>query len=321
MSGCCFDFFTSFLSNSLIVDGNRYTKQRKIGEGGFAVVHLVLSEADNRLYAAKVCLIHDEEQKKQAMKEIKVLEKIQHKNILRMVGYSVSLHPSIPESEQIIIITEYHERVLQSVIDKKFAQSATMSEVLILRLFKGICDGLAAMHKAGYAHRDIKPDNVLMSTEGEAILIDFGSACKAQVTVNLTGKDRMRFLEQAVELTTPSYRAPELFDVGLVINDDDMAATSSDELQVNLQKADIWALGCMLYAMAFLENPFDDAVKRGGTVQMAVVNGRYPIPEDHGYSKGFMELIAFMLNTDYNQRPLISDVMKRVHSVAEALSE
>ena len=85
----------------------------------------------------------------------------------------------------------------------------------------GLAKGLAALHRAGVIHRDVKPENVIVAPDGRARLIDFG-------VVRLPGID-----EQAPAAPgTPSYMAPEL-----------LAGGQGDE------RADLFALGVTLYRM------------------------------------------------------------------------
>jgi serine/threonine kinase 16 len=78
--------------------------------------------------------------------------------------------------------------------------------------------------------------------------------------------------EEAEKFTTPAYRAPELYDKGL----------DQDVLHVD-ESIDVWALGCVLYAMAYLENPFDSTVLRGGNLKLAVLSGQITFPPQPKY--------------------------------------
>jgi serine/threonine kinase 16 len=94
-----------------------------------------------------------------------------------------------------------------------------------------------------------------------------------------------------------AYRAPELFAVknGATID----------------EKVDIWSLGCILYALAYLHSPFETAqeMEHGGSVALAVQNGRYKHPAGAPYSEGVRKLIDGMLKVDPEQRPDIHQVL------------
>ncbi|KAI9343803.1 other/NAK protein kinase [Pilaira anomala] len=155
-----------------------------------------------------------------------------------------------------------------------------------------------------WAHRDIKPGNVLIADDGETpILMDFGSACPARIHIS----NRQEALSQqdiAAEQCTMPYRAPELFDV--------KTGTTLDE------KVDIWSLGCTLYAMAYGQSPFEVNLDQGGSVALAVLNNQYKFPtkEDH-YSHDVKDLIQWMLTTDPLHRPNIHQVMQRIDELSK----
>jgi serine/threonine kinase 16 len=96
-----------------------------------------------------------------------------------------------------------------------------------------------------------------------------------------------------------AYRAPELFDVKV--------RTVLDE------KVDIWSLGCVLFALAHLRSPFEDAqvTAHGGSIAMAVMNGKYTHPPGAPYAKQTLELVDKMLVVDPKARPDIHQVGAR----------
>ncbi|KAI8995008.1 Pkinase-domain-containing protein [Pilobolus umbonatus] len=151
-----------------------------------------------------------------------------------------------------------------------------------------------------WAHRDIKPGNVLLADDGETpILMDFGSACPARIPIE-TRQEALSQQDLAAEQCTMPYRAPELFDVKV--------GTTLDE------KVDIWSLGCTLYAMAYGQSPFEMNME-GGSVALAVLNNQYKFPENNNYSADFNECIKWMLNPIPNDRPDIHEVISRVQSL------
>ncbi|CAO3652199.1 unnamed protein product [Mucor hiemalis] len=160
-----------------------------------------------------------------------------------------------------------------------------------------------AMGKRGemvpWAHRDIKPGNVLIADDGETpILMDFGSACPARIHI----ENRQQALSQqdlAAEQCTMPYRAPELFDV--------KTGTTLDE------KVDIWSLGCTLYAMAYGQSPFEVNIDQGGSVALAVLNNQYKFPtNDDNYSQQVKDTIQWMLTANPATRPTIHQVLQKL---------
>ncbi|KAI0077044.1 Pkinase-domain-containing protein [Panus rudis PR-1116 ss-1] len=152
-----------------------------------------------------------------------------------------------------------------------------------------------------YAHRDLKPGNVMIADDGSPILMDFGSATKARIKV----ENRSQALLQqdiAAEQSTMAYRAPELFDVKTGVTLD--------------EKVDIWSLGCTLYALAYSHSPFENTqtTEQGGSIAMAVMNAQYKHPNSE-YSQGLRDLIDAMLKPDPRERPDIHAVIEMTDRV------
>jgi len=121
-----------------------------------------------------------------------------------------------------------------------------------LIIFKDIVSGLSKMHSLGIAHRDIKVENILK--DGNKFkLCDFGSASKQVLSPKLATKaEVIESYEMYEKYTTLIYRPPEMTDQYLGYT-------------VDLQ-ADMWMLGCVLYALCFGKHPFTDAQK------LAIIN-------------------------------------------------
>lgn len=149
-----------------------------------------------------------------------------------------------------------------------------------------------------WAHRDIKPANVMVSDSNTPVLMDFGSALPARISIT-SRSVALQQADDASEHCSMPYRAPELFDpiVGSELN----------------EKVDVWSLGCTLFAMAYGHSPFET---EGGNVTMAVRSGNYKFPDkDRGYSQGFRDLIKFMLVIEPKNRPDIHAVIERTKHV------
>lgn len=118
-----------------------------------------------------------------------------------------------------------------------------------MKLFIGVCNGVNYIHESNLAHRDLKPQNILLGDDmSTAILTDFGSMTDRQIEID-TSKKSQEIQEWAAQNCSMFYKAPELFSpkVGSPIT----------------EKADIWSLGCVLFAFLFNKGPFDYVVERG----------------------------------------------------------
>ncbi|KAF9332321.1 hypothetical protein BGZ91_011742 [Linnemannia elongata] len=153
-----------------------------------------------------------------------------------------------------------------------------------------------------FAHRDIKPGNVLIADDGQTpVLMDFGSMARARVKIQ-TRQQALFEQDLAAEKCSMPYRAPELFDV--------KTGATLDE------KVDIWSLGCTLYAMAYGTSPFEtNQINQGGSIALAVLNGtvRFPtVDQADRYSSELRDLIKAMLVVDPAMRLDIHEVIERV---------
>jgi serine/threonine kinase 16 len=128
-------------------------------------------------------------------------------------------------------------------------------------------DGVAAGNMRSYAHRDIKPGNIMISDNGtQPILMDLGSLAPAPTPITSRAM-ALQVQDQAAEHSTMPYRAPELFDV--------KTDTSIDT------KVDIWSLGCTLYACLVGKSPFEArSEETGGSLSLCVLGGDWRFPDE-----------------------------------------
>ena len=173
---------------------DRYRIEREVGAGGMATVYLAQDLKHDRRVALKVLkpdltavLGHD-----RFPREIRIVAQLQHPHILplhdsgEIAGFLYYVMPFVDGDS------------LRARIDRDGPLSVSEA----LRILREVVDALAAAHARGIVHRDIKPDNVMLSGR-HAVVTDFGVA-KA---VSEAGKDKLTTVGLAVG--TPHYMAPE----------------------------------------------------------------------------------------------------------------
>lgn len=118
-----------------------------------------------------------------------------------------------------------------------------------------------------YAHRDIKPGNIMITDSGsDPILMDLGSIAESPLPITSRSL-AIATQDIAAEHSTMPYRAPELFDVktGSVID----------------TKVDVWSLGCTLYACLVGKSPFEmRSDETGGSLSICVLSGDWRFPDE-----------------------------------------
>lgn len=142
-------------------------------------------------------------------------------------------------------------------------------------------------------HRDLKVENILILNQDHYKLCDFGSASLSKGQYIPTSLRDVQKLEDDIQRhTTLQYRSPEMIDV-------------YQKKPVN-EKADIWAMGVLLYKLCYYTTPFEEEG------QLAILNARYTIPSSPMFSEGLRRLIISMLQEDQNRRPNIYQVLNAV---------
>ncbi|CAO3695682.1 unnamed protein product [Rhizopus stolonifer] len=237
------------LLQSIKVNGSQFRFVKLLGEGGFSFIYLAQDQHHKR-YAVKIIKCTSKETTENAKREGILLSRFSHDNIIKIKDMCMIREED--GSKMLYIIMPFYKRgSIQDWIDNMKGEH--LKEKELLSLFKQMCLGIRALVEykdkgvsTPWAHRDVKPANVLLSDDGKtAVLMDFGSARKARIEI----KDKRtahQVQDEAAEHCSMPYRAPELFDVS--------AHNTIDE------KIDIWSLGCTLYTMAYGESPFERTV-------------------------------------------------------------
>ncbi|XP_022361615.1 BMP-2-inducible protein kinase isoform X1 [Enhydra lutris kenyoni] len=253
------------------------TLEESLAEGGFSTVFLVRTHGGIR-HALKRMYVNSMPDLNICKREITIMKELSgHKNIVSYLDCAVN---SISDNVwEVLILMEYcRAGQVVNQMNKKLQTGFTEAEVL--QILCDTCEAVARLHqcKTPIIHRDLKVENILLNDSGNYVLCDFGSATNKFLNPQ---KDGVNLVEEEIK------KAPEMINLygGKPIT----------------TKADIWALGCLLYKLCFFTLPF-------GESQVAICDGSFTIPDNSRYSQNIHCLIRFMLEPDPERRPDIFQV-------------
>jgi eukaryotic-like serine/threonine-protein kinase len=264
---------TADTSNKGLGSVGNYTLLSKIAEGGMGWVYKGQHRDTGLIVAIKIVpstMIKNDILLKRFEQEWKAASSIDHPNIVRAVEYCGT--GGTP-----FLVMEF---VDGESLGQRLEREKRVEENESIRLIAQVAQGLHRAHKMGMIHRDVKPDNIMISRTGEAKLTDLGLVKDLDAELNLTRTGR--------GLGTPHYMAPEQF----------RNAKNADV------RCDVYSLGATLYHMATGELPFG---KTSGPLDawMKKVHNELTPPRKlvPGLSERVDWAIRRSMAADPNQRP------------------
>jgi Tol biopolymer transport system component/tRNA A-37 threonylcarbamoyl transferase component Bud32 len=211
----------------------RYEIDRQIGQGGMATVYLADDVRHQRKVAVKVlrsdlaAALGGE----RFLREIRIAANLTHPHIL-------PLHDS---GEADGFLYYVMPNIEGDTLRERLEKEGELPVGEAVRIIREVVDALAFAHSKGVVHRDIKPDNVMLSG-GHAMVMDFGVA---KAVSEATGRDKIT--TAGVALGTPAYMSPE-------------QATADQHVD---HRSDIYAVGAMAYELLAGRPPFTAATPQG----------------------------------------------------------
>src|SRR5688500_15922435 len=273
--------------------GSNYTVEREIGGGGMGRVYLVRDNALGRQIVVKVLPPEGgaELSIERFKREIQFAAKLQHPNIVPLLmagdaaGFPYYVMPFIDG---------------ESLRGRLGRGAIPIPEVV--GLLKDVARALLFAHERGVVHRDIKPDNVLVSG-GAAVVTDFGIAKALSVALSIEGNRQSTLTSVGTSIGTPAYMAPE------------QAAGDPDVDH----RADIYSFGCLAYELIAGSPPFP----HGAAHQLFSAHQREtpaPVTERRTDCPIVLaRLVARCLEKDPAQRPQSArEIIEQLDSVASA---
>ena len=249
-----------------------YELMNKLGEGGFGEVFLI--KKDNQKYALKKIPLPNKLLTEDKMKEYKemllILQTLNSENVIKYFNFDF-------RDDCITVLMEFGgDSDLKHLIEEHKNNSKLIEEELIKNIILQICTGLKEIHKAKLIHRDLTPDNIFINKNNNKVKIgDFSISKKLGFTNQYTNS----------QLGKHHYIAPEI-EKGLKYN----------------HKADIYALGCIIYELFTLNEYYID--KRIDEKDCRI--------DTDIYNPKWQELIDLLLKKDYHERPDIEEVYNMI---------
>jgi serine/threonine protein kinase/CheY-like chemotaxis protein len=255
-----------------------------LGEGTMGTVLLAEQVVDGvrRKFAIKVLKVVSLDRRKQAivverfMREAKTLAALSHPNIVKFVEYGLAYDQTVP-----YFVMEYVEGKSLRHYIRGEEQMNLIQKVHVLR---DLASALEAIHSQNICHRDIKPDNIIITPDMRAVLTDFGVVRVPESDLTLTSQF----------VGSPAYLSPEGYRYGRVDS-----------------RSDIFSLGVVAYELLLGRKPFIGENIAELSRRVLTAHPVAPIRLQPDFPIDLQQMIALMLRKDPELRYASTAVLVR----------
>ena len=272
-----------------LIDG-RYQLIRQMAAGGMATIYEALDTRLDRKVAVKIMhphLAQDEQFVERFIREAKASAALSHPNIVSVQDQGWNQHGS-PAVFLVMELVEGH--TLREYLNEQGALTVADG----IKFLLPVLSALAAAHKVGIVHRDIKPDNILISKEGRIKIADFGLAKGPLLGTTMTA-------ESSIVLGSVSYLSPEQVQRGIADS-----------------RSDVYSAGITAFEIFTGEKPYagDEPIQ----IAYMHVNERVPLMSSKrsGIPPELDQLMYRATNSDPDARPRDG---AEFHQVLTAISQ
>nr|CAI5863093.1 unnamed protein product [Callosobruchus analis] len=240
-----------------------------IGRGHYGEVHLVKERQTGDVYAMKAMRKFENDMVHISFEE--------ERDIMISANsyWLTSLQYSFQDNSYLYYIMEYHPG--GDLLGLLYRQGGTIPESAAIFYLSEVVSALEDLHRMGYAHRDVKPDNILLDRCGHLKLADFGSAAKLDQNGHITS---------GPPVGTPDYVAPE------VLQCLDNKNQSSGGYGVS---CDYWSLGVLAYEMVIGNTPFSG--QTSSSIYSKIMNHTnvFKFPPDVTLSQAYVSFVKSLI--------------------------
>ncbi|GMS89522.1 hypothetical protein PENTCL1PPCAC_11697, partial [Pristionchus entomophagus] len=293
----CYPMGCLFSRSDIQTATRRFKVKKLIATGGFSEVHLAEDMNSGEKYAMKKIKLVEEREMEKVKWEIDMHLKFgSHVNIVPLVC------DARPDELEFCLFFPYFANGSVAALQEKNRSTNTFvvqSEVLCW--MEGVSSALSLLHSHSYAHRDIKPHNILLTPNRKPMLTDFGSSVLMPIHIG-DGRESQLRRDEAAEMSSMPYRAPELFTCDI---DSDLTVA-----------VDIWSLACLFYSFCYFISPFESVYEKGNSIALAVQSpNMIQYSGEAPYDDAVVDMIKGMFSVEANTRPSIDDVIQNINTI------